>query len=76
MKSKFLFLVIILIGLTIRLWKIDIPLLEFNPSRQIQTAEITRNLYREGFKVLTPSVHYLGPGPGLSSILFSVYMNI
>lgn len=73
MKSKSLFFAIILIGLTIRVWEINVPLLEFNPSRQIQTAEISRNLYREGFKVLTPNVHYLGPGPGLFLVEFPLY---
>lgn len=56
-------LIILLLGLTLRLWKIDIPLLEFYPSRQIQTAEITRNLYEGKGSFFDPTVNYLGPKP-------------
>lgn len=70
---KYLPLVIFSIGLLIRLYKIDLPLLEFYPSRQIQTAEITRNLLREGFEILAPKVHYLGPGPGFFLVEFPLY---
>ena len=72
-RTTKIYLTIILIGLAIRLWDINIPLLEFYPSRQIQTAEITRNLYRNGFNVLAPSVRYLGPGPGLFLVEFPLY---
>lgn len=66
-------LIIVFIGLILRLYKIDLPLLEFYPSRQIQTAEITRNLYREGFNILKPNVRYLGPGPNLFLVEFPLY---
>lgn len=62
MKTKLLFLAIILIGLGLRLWKINMPLLEFNPSRQIQTAEITANLIKSDFDFLHPYVNYYGSG--------------
>lgn len=61
MNLKTIALLILVAGLALRLYKVDLPLLEFYPSRQIQTAEVTRNLYREGFQVLAPTVHYLGP---------------
>ena len=54
-------LLILSIGLLLRLYKLDIPLLEFYPTRQVQTAEITRNLYNRGFNILKPEVGYFGP---------------
>src|SRR5216684_4193302 len=63
MRRRFLiFTAIILAGLFVRLWKLDIPLLEFNPSRQIQTAEITENLIKSNFDILHPYVNYYGNG--------------
>src|SRR3990167_8775382 len=56
-----LFLGIILIGLIIRVWELDLPLLEFYPTRQVQTAEITQNLVKDNFKFLYPRVDYFGP---------------
>ncbi len=75
-------LLIFLIGLLIRLYKINLPLLEFEPTRQIQTAEITRNLFSDGFKILQPTVRYLGPGkipfliefPGLNAAVAFLYL--
>lgn len=64
---------ILAIGLLVRLYKIDIPLLEFYPSRQVQTAEITRNFYRGGLNILSSTVHYLGPGPGTFLVEFPLY---
>lgn len=72
-NAPIIFLMIILLGLGLRLWRINIPLLEFYPSRQIQTAEITRNLYRESFNILKPNVRYLGPGPNLFLVEFPLY---
>lgn len=71
--TNFIFLAIIAGGLTLRVWKLDIPLLEFYPTRQVQTAEITRNLYRDGFNILKPSVNYLGPDSRLFLVEFPGY---
>lgn len=73
MNLKTIALLILVVGLSLRLYKLDLPLLEFYPSRQIQTAEVTRNLYREGFAVLTPTVHYLGPQNNLFLVEFPLY---
>lgn len=67
---------IILLGLLIRLFKINIPLLEFYPTRQIQTAEITRNLYADGFNLLKTKVHYFGPGDVLFLLEFPLYNTV
>lgn len=64
---------IFLAGLILRLWRIDLPLLEFEPSRQIQTAEITKNLFHGGFNLLRPEVNYYGPGKVLYLLEFPVY---
>ena len=72
-KFKTVILLILAVGLFLRLYKIEIPLLEFYPSRQIQTAEIARNFYREGMSILSPAVHYLGPGPGTFLVEFPLY---
>lgn len=51
--------VIIIIGLSIRLIRINQPLLEFFPQRQTQTAEITRNIYVNGWDDFwIPKVRY------------------
>ena len=54
-------LIILFTGLLVRLWRINIPLLEFYPTRQVQTAEITQNLIKDNFKFLYPRVDYFGP---------------
>lgn len=80
-NAPIIFLVIILLGLGLRLWRINIPLLEFQPSRQVQTAEITKNLFLDHFNILQPTVTYLGPGkvpfiiefPGYNFIVSLIY---
>ena len=54
-------LVILFTGLLVRLWRINIPLLEFYPTRQVQTAEITQNLIKDNFNLFYPRVDYFGP---------------
>lgn len=52
---------IIALGLFLRVYKFDIPLVEFYPTRQVQTANITRNLIEDHFNFLYPRVDYFGP---------------
>lgn len=49
LKRNILAATIILSGLVLRLYKIDQPILEYFPQRQTQTAEITRNIYANGW---------------------------
>src|SRR3989344_8695401 len=56
-----IFILVVLLGLILRAWKLNIPLLEFYPTRQVQTAEITQNLVKDNFKFLYPRVDYFGP---------------
>lgn len=70
---KILILFVVSIGLFLRLYKINVPLLEFYPSRQIQTAEIARNFYAENLNILRPTIHYFGPGDGIFPMEFPLY---
>ncbi len=60
--SKTILIILLLLGLILRFYKLDIPMLEFYPSRQIQTADIARNFVLNDFNVLSPTISYLGPG--------------
>src|SRR3989338_4209843 len=75
-KNLILFL-IIFTGLTIRLAKINQPLLEFFPPRQTQTAEITRNIYVNGWPDFwTPKVRYFTGKPIPYVLEFPFYNGI
>src|SRR3989338_7312361 len=75
-KNLILFL-IIFTGLTIRLAKINQPLLEFFPPRQTQTAEITRNIYVNGWPDFwTPKVRYFTNSPIPYVLEFPLYNGI
>ncbi|MDO8487482.1 MAG: glycosyltransferase family 39 protein [Candidatus Curtissbacteria bacterium] len=81
-KDYVVLAIILILGLSLRLWRINIPLLEFEPSRQVQTAEITRNLFRGGFNILQPAVNFYGPKevlyilefPGLNTAVAFLYL--
>lgn len=81
-RANFILLLIFSVGLLFRLYKVTIPLLEFYPTRQVQTAEITKNLFNRGFNILKPEVGYLGPEyapflfefPGYNFIVASIYL--
>src|SRR3989339_1699883 len=69
---------IILLGLTVRLINIGFPLLEYFPERQTQTAEITRNIYKNGWPDFwTPKVRYFTDGKPIPYVLeFPLYNGI
>src|SRR5438034_1292376 len=71
-REKIALIAIIFVGLSVRLWRLSIPLLEFYPTRQVQTAEITRNLYFDN-NILQPSVNYFGPGHTVFALEFPIY---
>lgn len=62
LRNNVLLILILGIGLALRLYKIDLPLLEFYPSRQVQTADITRNFIKNEFNLFNPTISYLGSG--------------
>lgn len=61
-RLNWLLIIIVGLGFAIRIYNIDIPLLEFYPSRQIQTSDITRNFIKNKFSLLKPTISYLGQG--------------
>ena len=66
---------IILVSVAIRLIGEDQPLLEGAILRQIQTAEITYNLFSDGFDLLHPKIHVL-PEPRYFILEFPIYSGI
>lgn len=63
-KFTLAFLIVLFTSVMIRLYLLDQPLLEFFPERQTQTAEITRNIYQNGWvDFLTPKVRYFTGHP-------------
>ena len=68
-------LCIILISVAIRLIGVDQPLLEGAILRQIQTAEISYNLFSDGFDLLHPQIHVL-PEPRYFILEFPIYSSI
>ncbi len=57
---KFIFL--FLIAVSIRFINIGMPILEGTATRQVQTAMVARDFYRNGFDIMFPEVDHLGPG--------------
>src|SRR3989344_36311 len=84
-KKNIVYILIILSGLLFRLVNINQPILEYFPERQTQTAEITRNIYANGWPDFwTPKIRYVGNTPtplvlefplynGLVSVLYTVF---
>lgn len=68
-------LIIFITAFLIRLININSPLLEFFPPRQTQTAEITRNIYKNGWPDFwTPKVRYFTNGSPIPYVLeFPLY---
>lgn len=55
LKSQIFWLsIIILLGLWVRLYKIDAPIADWHSWRQADTAAVTRNFVKEGFNPLLP----------------------
>lgn len=63
MIKKFRFilplLLILLIALSLRLYKLDTPLADWHSFRQADTASVTREYYKHGINLLTPRYHDL-----------------
>lgn len=63
-RSNLIIILVITSGLLFRLINIGQPLLEFFPERQTQTAEITRNIYANGWPDFwTPKIRYATSTP-------------
>lgn len=72
---KLIVFILITVGAIARFINIKQPLLEFFPQRQTQTAEITRNIYKNGWPDFwTPKVRYFTNGEPIPYVLeFPVY---
>lgn len=62
-KSFAIFIVMLIFGAAIRFINIGQPLLEYNATRQVETAMIARNFMNGGFNFLYPEVDDNGSGP-------------
>ena len=59
LERNILVTIIILSGLALRFYRINQPILEYFPERQTQTAEITRNIYANGWNDFwIPKIRY------------------
>ncbi|KJJ85354.1 dolichyl-phosphate-mannose-protein mannosyltransferase [Candidatus Omnitrophus magneticus] len=63
MKIRFIFWILLLLGISIRLVNINQPFLEYNATRQVETAMVVRNFVSNGFNFLYPEVDDQGKGP-------------
>lgn len=72
-RRNFIFTLILFLGLLLRFYRLNIPILEFAPTRQVQTAEITRNLINDNYDFLHPRVVYEGPKRQLLLVEFPGY---
>lgn len=56
MKTKILLFLILLLGLVLRLYKIDIPLADHHSWRQSDTAAVARNFIKSGWHFFKPQI--------------------
>ena len=68
-----LLVLITLIAIVPRYYRLDKPLLIFHAWRQCDTAAIARNIYRSGFDFLHPRIDYRGNGPNLAETECQIY---
>lgn len=55
--KKFLFSLVLIIALIVRLYKIDNPVADWHSFRQADTASVTRNFVDKGVNMLVPTYH-------------------
>lgn len=65
-------IVILVAAAVLRLYGLSSPPLDFNPSRQAETAAIASNFYQEGASFLRPQIDWLGPS-GVAEMEFPLY---
>ena len=54
MRNKILFVIILLLGFGVRLYKITSPIADWHSWRQADTASVTRNFVKYGVDMLYP----------------------
>ena len=55
---------IVFLGLVIRLYGINLPLVDSHQVRQAQTAMMARNLYEDNMNIFRPRLDFFGNVPG------------
>lgn len=76
-KSGWIFLiVVVLLGLAIRLYGINMPLVESHQVRQVQTAMMTRNLYEDKMNIFLTRLDMFGNVPGYIILEFPLMHGI
>ena len=71
-KSHKLFFVIVFVGLCLRLYNINLPLLDAKPHREIHTAEETRNIFYDK-EIFYPKAKLWADEPGYYIVEFPLY---
>ncbi|MCL5091085.1 MAG: glycosyltransferase family 39 protein [Patescibacteria group bacterium] len=61
MKEKVILILILILGLVFRLYKIGIPLADHHSWRQSDTAAVARNFVKEGWNFLKPKIDNMTP---------------
>lgn len=74
-KNNIWVLVILSVGLIIRLYRINLPLLDAKPHREIHTAEETRNLYYD-WELMYPKSKLWADEPGYYLAEFPLYNSV
>ena len=74
-RARALALLILIVGLgvLVRTYRLDAPLLDRRPFRQIDTAAVARNFHDEGMNPLYPRVDWRGTSSGLVEVEGPVY---
>jgi len=73
---RYILVLLLLIGLELRIYRIESPLLDHHSWRQSDTADITRNFYREGINPLYPRISSAGNLPGYVASEFPAYNSV
>ncbi len=76
LRNQLWFFVILTIGLLLRLYNINLPLLDAKPHREIHTAEETRNLYYQPKTLFYPTSKLWADEPGYYIVEFPIYNSL
>ena len=72
-KSAYIFTVLVVFGLTIRMFELKEPLIDKQAWRQTDTAAVARNFFEEDINILSPRVDWRGNGTGEVEMNFPLF---
>lgn len=72
-KSAYIFTVLVVFGLTIRMFELKEPLIDKQAWRQTDTAAVARNFFEEDISILSPRVDWRGNGTGEVEMNFPLF---